>query len=172
MSSRTADLKTERKSEGNEKYVHDVFELVRKVESLSVVDKDTRFNSTELRLIGEVLAAKYAGKRLISTQLAKLLGVTRSAISQIVNRLEKEGVVARVSDDVDKKIAYIEITDEILETYSEDLAACVDFVGKVVAKFGVERFNQMCALVDAFCETVWVESAALEDAHKCEKNAL
>ena len=65
----------------------------------------TRFNNTEFRLIGEIVSAKYEGKRLISTQIAKRLGITRSAVSQIVNRLEKQCVVQRVPDDVDKKIA-------------------------------------------------------------------
>ena len=84
-----------------------VFSLLKKREEIIISDKKTRFSNTELRLLFEILTAKYEGKRLISTQLAKRLGVTRSAISQIVNRLEEEGVVRRVADDVDRKIAYI-----------------------------------------------------------------
>lgn len=162
MSSRAKEVKTERKASGNEKYLNAVFTLLKKTERLTVTDKRTRFTDTEIRLIGEILAAKYVGKRLISTQLAKLLGVTRSAISQIVNRLEAEGVVKRVPDDVDRKIAYIEITDETLDAYSADLKVCVDFVGGIVKKFGVENFNTMCKLLDSFCDLVEEEKSSAD----------
>jgi len=159
MGRRTKDLKTEKRAVGNEKYLNDIFTMMRNMDNLTVADKETRFNSTELRLLGEILASKYVGKRLISTQLAKLLGITRSAISQIVNRLESQGIVRRVADDVDRKIAYIEITEETLDTYGEDLKICVDFIGRCVKRFGVEKFNGMCEAFDEFCQLVEVEKA-------------
>lgn len=159
MASRTKDLKTEKRAIGNEKYLNDIFVMMKQMNNLTVADKTTRFNNTELRMIGEILAAKYVGKRLISTQLADLLGLTRSAISQIVNRLEAEGIVRRVADDVDRKIAYIEITEEVLETYGDDLKICVNFVGRVVKKLGVEKFNTMCKSFDEFCGLIEEEKA-------------
>ena len=86
----------------NEKFLYEVFNLLKKRDELSLSAKETHFSDTELRMIAEILSAKVNGKRLISTQLAKLLGITRSAISQIVNRLEEEGVVRRVPDAVDR----------------------------------------------------------------------
>ncbi|MFQ7077253.1 MAG: MarR family transcriptional regulator [Christensenellaceae bacterium] len=47
-------------------------------------------------LLGEVILAGYDGKRIISTQLVARLGVTRSAVSQMVNKLEARGIVRRV----------------------------------------------------------------------------
>ncbi|MBQ7948993.1 MAG: MarR family transcriptional regulator [Clostridia bacterium] len=169
MGSRTKDLKTEKRATGNEKYLNDIFTMMRNMDNLTVADKDTRFNSTELRLLGEILAAKYVGKRLISTQLAKLLGITRSAISQIVNRLEEQGIVKRVADEVDRKIAYIEITEETLETYGEDLKICVDFVGRCVKKFGVAKFNEMCEAFEQFCALVEIEKADYVAKRKYKK---
>ena len=159
MASRTKNLKTEKNATGDEKYLNDIFTIMKQMNGLSVADKETHFNHTEMRLLGEILAAKYVGKRLISTQLAGLLGLTRSAISQIVNRLEDQGIVQRVADDVDRKIAYIEITEEALKTYGDDLRICVEFVGRVVKKFGVEKFNAMCASFEEFCALIEVEKA-------------
>ena len=79
-----------------------LFSLLHNRDCMMAAEKGAHFNNTELRLIGEVVAAKYEGKRLISAQLAKLLGITRSAISQIVNRLEEEKVLIRVPDEKDK----------------------------------------------------------------------
>ena len=134
----------------NEQYLSAVFSMLKKRDGIILSDKKTHFNDTELRLIGEVLDAKKNGKRVISTQLASKLGVTRSAISQIVNRLEESGVVKRVPDAVDRKIAYIEVTEDTMKTYKEDVKACGDFVGRVVRRFGEERFNQMQSMLDEF----------------------
>ncbi len=159
MASRTKDLKTEKRATGNEKYLNDIFVVMKQMNSLTVADKETRFNQTEMGLLGEIMASRYVGKRLISTQLADLLGLTRSAISQIVNRLEAQGIVKRVADDVDRKIAYIEITEEALAMYGEDLEICKDFMGRVVEKFGVERFDEMCQAFEVFASLVQEEKA-------------
>lgn len=168
MAKRIRELKTEVVATGKEKHVYRIFELIKRKESLAVTDQTIHFNNTELRLIAEVLAAKYVGKRLISTQLAQLLGVTRSAISQIVNRLEKNGVVKRVADDVDRKIAYIEVTGEILSTYRKDLDLCVEFANKVVEEFGEERFESMYVMFQDFCDVL--EKTAATMKKKEQKN--
>ena len=134
----------------NEKYLGTVFSILKRRDLITLANRKTHFNDTELRLIGEVLEAKSENKRLISTQLATRLSVTRSAISQIVNRLEKKGVVKRVPDAIDRKIAYIEITEEMLAAYKEDVAVYGAFIGGLVEEFGRERFEQMCALMEEF----------------------
>ena len=134
----------------NEKYVHVAFELFQKTEHLAVTTKNNCFNDTEMRLLGIILAEKRKGNRLISTKLADRLGITRSAISQIVNRLEAQGVVKRVADDVDRKIAYIEITDETMSAYGKIFKQCSLLIGDVVDEFGAERFDKMCKDIDEF----------------------
>lgn len=154
MAVKQKTVKTARGKSKNEKYLGAVFVLLKKRDGIAISDKKTRFNDTELRMLSEILAAKYEGRRLISTQLATLLGVTRSAVSQIVNRLEGQGVVVRVPDEVDRKIAYVEVTEETLATYEDDLKSCLDFIGRVVEKFGEENFTTMCELYDEFMDLI------------------
>ena len=149
--------------EMREKYMYMLFSLMKKREDIIISDKKTQFNSTEIRLLFEILSAKHEGKRLISTRLASLLGITRSAVSQIVNRLEENGVVKRVADDVDRKIAYIEITDEIMEIYHEDLEKCQDFIERVVRNFGEEKFQTMYTLLNDFIEVLEKEKKNCEN---------
>ncbi len=136
----------------NQKYLAAVFSILKKRDSLAVAGKENHYNDTELRLIGEVLSARSEGERLISTELAARLGITRSAVSQIVKRLETEGVVTRVPDDVDRKIAYIELTKSALKEYERDMENCAAFMGRVVERFGEENFWQMCDKVTQFVE--------------------
>lgn len=161
------------KAQVNEKYLNAVFSMIKKRDSIIVSNKKTRFNDTELRLINEVLLAKQRGKRLISTQLATKLGVTRSAVSQIVNRLETTGVVKRVPDEVDRKIAYIEVTDDTMDSYRADIKTCSDFIGGIVEKFGEEKFQQMRNLLEEFMDMMEEERQreAGETAAKTKKKS-
>lgn len=157
MVAKAEKKKPTKKMTENERYLHAVFSVLKRMETIVIADKKARFNDTEFRLLSEVLAAKCEGDRLISTQLAKRLGVTRSAISQIVNRLEKDNIVRRVPDEVDKKIAYIEMTDETMAIYSVELKASKQFIGKVVKKFGADRFDGLCSLINEFMDTLETE---------------
>ena len=129
-----------------------IFKMMQAQNGLAIADKNMNFKGTELRMLSEIMAAQYNGKRLISTKIADKLGITRSAVSQIVGKLEKEGVVKRVPDAVDRKIAYIEITEDTLKQYETEIKACADYAGKVVEAFGVDKFGTLCAMVDEFCE--------------------
>ena len=127
-----------------------LFSLFKAKEQTYSYGEKTYFNNTEIRLIGEILSAKYEGRRLISTRLADNLGVTRSAISQIVNKLEEEGIVERIPDDVDRKIAYIDVTEKALEKYGADFKLCANFVENIVKKFGEAKFEKMCGMFEDF----------------------
>lgn len=136
----------------DERYLYMIFNILKKRDQLITTQKMKNFKSTELRMINEILSAKYEERRLISTQLATLLGITRSAVSQIVTNLENRGIVKRVADDVDRKIAYVEITDGALELFKEDWKVLQGEVGELVEKFGAERFETMYTLLNEFVE--------------------
>ena len=137
-----------------ETYLAKLFALMRLRNNIAFHCGKMHFSDTELRLISEVVSAMYEGKRLISTRLADRLGITRSAVSQIVNRLEKEGVLQRVPDEVDKKIAYVMLAEGVPQTYGKDLEVCYRFIGKVIDRFGEDRFYQMCADFETFIHLI------------------
>ncbi len=133
-----------------QEYVDLFFSVIKKKNAILMTDKKTHFNETEMCLIREILEANKKDSRLISTQLATRLGVTRSAISQIVNRLEKAEVVKRVPDPVNKKIYYVELLEGTEEKYNEDLAVCNEFITKTIEAFGEEKFALLCKFVEEF----------------------
>ena len=145
-------MKTKQMNDEKEKYLSELFGLFRRKNAFQAFYKKTQFNATEIRMLNEIITAKYEGKRLISTQIANSLGITRSAVSQIVNRLEEQGIVKRVADETDKKIAYIEITDEALKTYGGEMRKELDFITEVIFEFGEDKFKTMCSLFDEFME--------------------
>ena len=134
--------------EENKTYLFKFFGMLKEVQLISMAQKNERFNNTEVRLMSEIVYAKSKGERLISTKLADRLALTRSAISQIVAKLEGEGVVRRVPDEIDKKIAYIELTETTEEKFRQVVEQYAEFIGQVVARFGVKKMDKMLSLVE------------------------
>lgn len=131
-------------------YLKQVFKIAKQMEQISLTGEKMHFNNSEMRLIEEVAMAKVAGERVISTQIARALGVTRSAVSQMVNKLEERNVVKRVPDKIDRKIAFIELTDESLVVYEEEKDRLCKAIDEIIVKMGQDRFESFLALADEF----------------------
>ena len=97
--------------EQNNEYLHKMFGMMREIQSAMVMQQNDTFNSTEIRLMNEVIYAQAKGNRLISTKLADRLGITRSAVSQIVAKLEERGAVRRVPDAEDGRAIRVLLTE-------------------------------------------------------------
>ena len=150
----------------NKEYLRKIFVMYREIETSMNAQRHEKYNNTEIRLMNELVYAASSGERLISTQLADRLCLTRSAVSQIVGKLEKEGVVRRVADAVDRKIAYIELTEETSNTYKEVIESYSAFVGKVVAYMGVSKMEKLLSLTDEFFASVTKACEDMQDGKK------
>ena len=97
--------------------MREIYNIAKRLEGIKIFKHAFPFNNTEMQMMKEIVRVKEEGKRIISSDLAKELGVTRSAVSQIVNKLEKQDIVRRVPDDRDRKIAYIELSESARGVY-------------------------------------------------------
>ena len=138
-----------------ETYLGKIQNMTRTMQNVVFVRGKKSFNNSEMIMLEESVAADKKGERLISTELADKVGVTRSAISQMVNRLSAKGLVKRVPDDVDKKIAYIELDGKAKEMYLAQRKKMGEVVNKVINDFGVDKANQMIKLVEEFSDSVY-----------------
>lgn len=132
----------------------ELYSIARRLDSAQLFNHAFPFNNTEMQLIKEILRAKETGGRMISSRLAEALGITRSAVSQMVNKLEAKNVVKRVPDDKDRKIAYIELSDTARAQY-EDMKGRVNAIlSSVIGELGDEKVETFVKsaheFVDAF----------------------
>ena len=141
-------------AEENKDYLRKIFAMFRDLETTVNAQRHEKYSNTEVRLMNEIVYSMDKGERVISTQLASRLGITRSAVSQIIAKLEGDGVVRRVPDAVDRKIAYVELTEKSSATYEAIINVYTDFVGKVVAYMGVSKMDKLLGLVDDFYTAV------------------
>lgn len=145
--------------------MQEIYAIGKRLEELKIFHRAMPFNNTEMQMMREIIAAKERGGRVISSGLAKLLGITRSAVSQMVKKLESKGVVRRVPDSRDKKIAYIELSDKARSIYEESRARVNGLLERIVAKLGEEKVEHFITgtneFIDAFCEATEEADAEL-----------
>lgn len=144
--------------------MRDIYSISKRLEEARELYHVTPFNNTEMLMMREIVVAKQAGKRLISSRLAEILKITRSAVSQIVNKLEQANVVRRVPDVRDRKIAYVELTEEAYGIYESVQQRVNRVLDGIIAQFGEERVERLMKdaseFVDAFNGAVRAEEGA------------
>lgn len=123
-------------------------------------DHNFPFNNTEMQMMKEILRVKETGGQIISSELAKALGVTRSAVSQMVKKLEAKNVVKRVADDTDRKIAYIELSDSAKEQYESMKGQIGGLMGGIIARLGEKKVNTFVSVANEFIDAFNEEAAA------------
>ena len=132
--------------------LQELYSIARRLESAQLFNHAFPFNNTEMQLIKEILRAKETGGRMISSRLAKVLGITRSAVSQMVSKLEAKNVVKRVPDDKDRKIAYIELSDTARAQY-EDMKGRVNAIlSSVIGELGDEKVETFVSSANEFID--------------------
>ena len=126
-------------------YLLRLFQTIKEMEGLNFFTGKSKLSRTEFRLLREIVLENEQGRDIISSELARRLGVTRSAISQLVSKLEKQGVVRRVAASDDKKIAYVRLSERAVSAFEAQCKNVNLLAERVVAEFGAERPD---ALID------------------------
>ncbi len=124
-------------------YAVKVLNVLEDLESLQFFGDYGKLSKTEYRLLKEVVSERRKGRDIISSELARRLGVTRSAVSQIVTKLEKSEIVVRTAAPDDRKIAYIRLSGNAEANYDAQCAALNAILEECAAKFGRERMQRL-----------------------------
>ncbi len=128
--------------ESNE-YLLRLIRLARQLEHLDFFTGEGPFTKTEFRLLKEVIAERKNGKSIISSELSRRLGVTRSAISQVVTKLERRDIVRRTPSQTDRKIAYVCLSDHAASVYDAQCRAVNEMMERVTGEFGKDRMERL-----------------------------
>ena len=131
-------------------YLVKLFCTIKDMENLDLFTDAAKLSKTEFRLLREIALEREQGKDIISSELARRLGVTRSAVSQIVTKLEKENIVIRTAAPGDKKIAYVRFSDKALAVFEAQCKIGNEIFERVVAELGEEKVKQLIASYDEF----------------------
>lgn len=129
-------------------YLIKCFQLMRNMENIDFFAGAHELSRTEFRLLREVILEEERGKSIISSELARRLGITRSAVSQIVTKMEKDGVVVRVASPTDRKIAYIRLSDSARVVFEEQCKEANATMERIVSEVGEDKVKEFFRLYD------------------------
>ena len=132
------------------KYLNKLILTVKFLEGLDMMPANVNLTQTEFRLIREIVMEREAGKQIISSEIARRLNITRSAVSQLVTKLEKRGIVERTPSPTDKKIYYIVLSEASLNVFRQQCEEANKLMNRVVEVFGKEKADQLIELYEEF----------------------
>ena len=122
-------------------YLIKSFELMRSLENVDFFAGVSNLSRTEFHLLREVILEAEKGKKIISSELARRLGITRSAVSQIVTKMEQRGIVNRVSSPTDRKIAYICLSESSMAVFEEQCKHANETMKRIVELYGEDKIR-------------------------------
>lgn len=129
-------------------YFIKLLESIKQLDELDFFMGEGRLSQSEFRLVLEVILEREKGGEIISSELARRLGITRSAVSQIVTKLEERNVIRRVASPIDRKIAYIRLSDPAVAVFNEQCKRVNAVMNKLVEDFGEDRLKALIADYD------------------------
>lgn len=109
--------------------------------------KKDNISCSELSILKALCESEKENKKMNVTELAVLLKMSKSAVSQLVSKLEKKGFVKRKINLFDKKINYISICDEARIGYEHNQEKYSEVVKQVAEEMGVEDSKELSRLL-------------------------
>lgn len=119
--------------------LQEIFTVAKKVDDIRIFHDVLPFTNTEMQLMKIVVQAEEKGERVIASGVARSLNLTRSAISQLVKKLEKQQIIMRIPSERDKKSSYIVLTPEARAAYDKIREYLNGFVQQIVDRVGIEE---------------------------------
>lgn len=132
------------------KYLNKLILTVKFMEGIDMMPTNANLTQTEFRLIREIVMEREAGNQIISSELARRLNITRSAVSQLVTKLEKRGIVKRAASPTDRKIFYVVLSDASLAVFNQQCSEANKLINQVVGEFGKEKTDKLIELAEEF----------------------
>jgi len=88
------------------------------------------------------------------TDISRHLMISKPAATQVINRLAERQLVERVRDAADRRVVYIRATEEGTRMFAEKLNARLAVLKCAVDRIGMEKANQLGALLDEFVDVL------------------
>jgi len=90
----------------------------------------------------------FAGEnRMTQTEIGRRMNVTSSNVTRLIDGLEQDGLVRRTADAADRRVTYVELTDEGRTVAERIVPAVVQFATDVAQEFSPEELQTLLGLL-------------------------
>ncbi len=100
---------------------------------------------------GRLLSLLSEHEGITSHELAELLDVRPSSLSEMMSKLTEEELIIRTPDEKDKRVSHISLSDKGKELLSEIEADREEDASRITACFDDGEVEQFAALCDKLC---------------------
>jgi DNA-binding MarR family transcriptional regulator len=120
---------------------------------LSRIRTDTGMSDNELAILRFLLRESSSGRDVMPREISRHLGISSASTTALIDRLERSGMVERVSNPTDRRSILIAATEEAEATLARTLEAfesrLVDLTTTLDADERRDVINYLTALADA-----------------------
>lgn len=116
--------------------------------------KESDIGCSELNVIKSIYEYNKVDKKLNVTELAHLLKMSKSAVSQSISKLERKGLVKRKINLFDKKVNYITLTEHAICEYENKQKEYNEMVVKVSNQMGEKDVKELSRLLEKLSDII------------------
>lgn len=102
------------------------------------------------------------GEQSRMTDIAEEMRVSKSAVTQLVTRMEKRGVIKRYHDKKDRRIVFVKPTDKGREVFADKSQAMLAYIEKLVGRIGEEDSDKLVEILNKILSIVKEENIDVE----------
>lgn len=124
----------------------EVYELMERFNSsIKYFPKRNGINYTETLIMTGLAISEESGKMICVSDVAQHLRVTKSAASQMLEKLEEKGLIRKYRKENNKKTVYVKLTDEALKQCDERKRKLSDMIDMLSKEMGddMEEFLRL-----------------------------
>jgi DNA-binding MarR family transcriptional regulator len=135
---------------------NDLFHLLMRCSKITETQSDAvlqSVNLTKAKLMALWVLVEY-GEPVPLGELAEYLHSVRSNATQMVDRLEAEGLVQRVYDPKDRRVVLAQITEEGRRRYEEGKRVHLQLREQLIQQFTQEEQTQLITLLNRVVQTL------------------
>ncbi|GGM41798.1 MarR family transcriptional regulator [Paraliobacillus quinghaiensis] len=98
-------------------------------------------------------------KRLKVSEISKKMSLANSTVSGILDRLEKQDYIKRVRSESDKRVVYVEATDQMKVIFDQHHQAMTEFLAYLVRDVTAKEFKTILDGLDILRNLVQTNGA-------------
>ena len=145
-----------KKSAKRTELLQEVQDLGRKIATQTVflhqaIAQGVGLNATDTRCVDLIVSG--ARGTVTAGRLSELTGLTTGAITHILDRLEKRGIVERVRDNEDRRRVFVRVREESLEPLQPKYEALATAFLAVAGEYSDSELALICGYMRKMSET-------------------
>jgi DNA-binding MarR family transcriptional regulator len=115
---------------------------------LRIAHRDSAFSPGEIAFLGCIYDAGMHGRpHLTPSDIGKQLGISRPAVTAIINRMLGEGLIGRTIDKVDKRRVRIALTQKGSQQFESAWEDVIGIMQRLLLMLGTENGTELVRLL-------------------------